>query len=177
LAGEQIIYNEDDREAMLRGVNFLADPFKATIGLTRRSRVVKVDLQDPYEDLGAQMVREVVSKAADAGGGATTATVLAQSIFSGAARAVSGGADPAAIQRGIEAACEIVLAEVRKRSQPVSERLMADVATLAAAGDRALGELVATAIRQAGQNGVISIEASRGTGTELHEASGFRFER
>jgi chaperonin GroEL len=177
LAEEQITYHENYREAILRGVGFLADPLKLTLGANRRNRVSKIEFQDPYENLGAQMVREVVSKASYAGGGATTATVLAQSIFSGAVRAISAGADPLAVQRGIKTASEIVLAEVRKHSRPLSGELVIDVAAMAAGGDREVGELVARAIQDAGENGLITVEESRSTTTQLRAASGLRFER
>ncbi len=195
MPGEQIIDNENLREAILRGVDLFADPLKVTLGPNRRdpvweklfgARVVTkrgaivaktIELQDPYENLGAQMVREVVSKVSDAGGGATTATVLAQSIFTGAVQAVAAGANPSALQRGIKRAAEIVLDELRKHSQPASGQLIAHVATMAADGDSVVGEIVAKAIQDAGTNGLITVEESRTTSTELHAASGLQFDR
>ena len=122
------------------------------------------------------MVREVVSKAADAGGGIGTATLLTQSIFSGAVKAVADGADPSAVQRGIRKASEIVSAEVLRNSEPASEQLVIDVATIAADGDREAGGCRPSHL-EIGKDGLVTVEESRKTTTELHAASALRFER
>ena len=158
MAAKQIVYSENARQAILRGVNQLADAVKVTLGPKGRNVVLEkkfggptitkdgvtvakeVELKDPLENMGAQMVREVASKTSDiAGDGTTTATILAQAIFREGVKSVAAGANPMALKRGIEAAVEAVVAEVKKFSKPVSGDMIAQVGTISANGDATIG--------------------------------------
>ena len=157
---KQIIYGEQSRQAILRGVNQLADAVKVTLGPKGRNVVLdkkfgsptitkdgvtvakEIDLKDPLENMGAQMVREVASKTSDtAGDGTTTATVLAQAIYREGAKNVVAGANPMELKRGIEKAVEVVVAEIKKMSRPVSGNMVAQVGTISANGDATIGKI------------------------------------
>src|ERR1044071_9130906 len=162
---KQIVYGEDSRHAILRGVNGLADAVKVTLGPKGRNVVIgrsygsptitkdgvsvakEIDLKDPIENMGAQMVREVASKTSDvAGDGTTTATVLAQAIYREGAKNVVAGANPMAIKRGIERAVEVVTSELKKMKKEVKENMVAQVGTISANNDETIGKIIADAM-------------------------------
>jgi chaperonin GroEL len=196
MAAKQIVYSENSRQAILRGVNQLADAVKVTLGPKGRNVVLEkkfggptitkdgvtvakeVELKDPLENMGAQMVREVASKTSDiAGDGTTTATVLAQCIFREGVKAVAAGANPMALKRGIERAVEIVVEEVKKFSKPVSGDMIAQVGTISANGDETIGNTIADAMKKVGKDGVITVEESKTMVTELQTVEGMQFDR
>src|SRR3712207_4111706 len=185
---KQIIYGEDSRQAILRGVNQLADAVKVTLGPKGRNVVLEkkfggptitkdgvtvakeVELKDPLENMGAQMVREAASKTSDAAGdGTTTATILAQASFREGVKAVAAGANPMALTRGIEKAVEVVVNEVQKFSKPVSGEMIAQVGTISANGDATIGNIIAEAMQKVGKDGVITVEESKTMNTERSE--------
>src|SRR3712207_6428033 len=193
---KQIIYGEQSRQAILRGVNQLADAVKVTLGPKGRNVVLdkkfgsptitkdgvtvakEIELKDPLENMGAQMVREVASKTSDvAGDGTTTATILAQSIFREGVKAVAAGANPMALKRGIERAVEAVVGEVQKFSKPVSGDMIAQVGTISANGDHTIGNIIAEAMQKVGKDGVITVEESKTMVTELQTVDGMQFDR
>jgi chaperonin GroEL len=196
MAAKQIIYSENSRQAILRGVNQLADAVKVTLGPKGRNVVLEkkfggptitkdgvtvakeVELKDPLENMGAQMVREVASKTSDiAGDGTTTATILAQAIFREGVKSVAAGANPMALKRGIERAVETVVEEVRKLSKPVSGDAIAQVGTISANGDATIGNIIAEAMQKVGKDGVITVEESKTMVTELQTVDGMQFDR
>ncbi len=196
MAAKQIVYSENSRQAILRGVNQLADAVKVTLGPKGRNVVLEkkfggptitkdgvtvakeVELKDPLENMGAQMVREVASKTSDiAGDGTTTATVLAQSIFREGVKAVAAGANPMALKRGIEKAVESVVEEVKKLSKPVSGDMIAQVGTISANGDETIGNTIAEAMKKVGKDGVITVEESKTMQTVLDTVEGMQFDR
>jgi chaperonin GroEL len=196
MAAKQIVYSENSRQAILRGVNQLADAVKVTLGPKGRNVVLEkkfggptitkdgvtvakeVELKDPLENMGAQMVREVASKTSDvAGDGTTTATVLAQSIFREGVKAVAAGANPMALKRGIELAVEAVVEEVKKYSKSISGDMIAQVGTISANGDATIGNTIAEAMKKVGKDGVITVEESRTMATELQTVEGMQFDR
>lgn len=197
MAGKKIIYSEHARQSILRGVNQLADAVKVTLGPKGRNVVIEkkfggptitkdgvtvakeVELKDPLENMGAQLVREVASKTSDiAGDGTTTATILAQTIFREGVKSVAAGASPMALKRGIEGAVEAVVAELRKISSDVqSNEKIAQVGTISANGDATIGGIIAEAMQKVGKNGVITIEESKTMTTELSTVDGMQFER
>src|SRR6202162_3945034 len=196
MAAKQIVYSESSRQAILRGVNQLADAVKVTLGPNGRNVVLEkklggptltkdgvtvakeVELKDPLENMGAQMVREVASKTSDvAGDGTTTATILAQAIFREGVKAVAAGANPMALKRGIEKAVEVAVAEVQKMSKPVSGEMIAQVGTISANGDTTIGNIIAEAMKKVGKDGVITVEESRTMVTELETVEGMQFDR
>jgi chaperonin GroEL len=196
MAAKQIVYSENSRQAILRGVNQLADAVKVTLGPKGRNVVLEkkfggptitkdgvtvakeVELKDPLENMGAQMVREVASKTSDiAGDGTTTATVLAQCIFREGVKAVAAGANPMALKRGIEMAVELVVEEVKKFSKPVSGDMIAQVGTISANGDETIGNTIADAMKKVGKDGVITVEESKTMVTELQTVEGMQFDR
>ena len=196
MAAKQIVYSENSRQAILRGVNQLADAVKVTLGPKGRNVVLEkkfggptitkdgvtvakeVELKDPLENMGAQMVREVASKTSDvAGDGTTTATVLAQSIFREGVKAVAAGANPMQLKRGIEKAVESVVEEVKKFSKPVSGDMIAQVGTISANGDETIGNTIAEAMKKVGKDGVITVEESKTMSTELNTVEGMQFDR
>jgi chaperonin GroEL len=196
MAAKQIVYSENSRQAILRGVNQLADAVKVTLGPKGRNVVLEkkfggptitkdgvtvakeVELKDPLENMGAQMVREVASKTSDvAGDGTTTATVLAQSIFREGVKAVAAGANPMALKRGIETAVEAVVEEVKKYSKSISGDMIAQVGTISANGDATIGNTIAEAMKKVGKDGVITVEESRTMATELQTVEGMQFDR
>jgi chaperonin GroEL len=196
MAAKQIVYSENSRQAILRGVNQLADAVKVTLGPKGRNVVLEkkfggptitkdgvtvakeVELKDPLENMGAQMVREVASKTSDiAGDGTTTATILAQSIFREGVKSVAAGANPMALKRGIEKAVEAVVEEVKKYSKPVSGDAIAQVGTISANGDATIGNIIAEAMKKVGKDGVITVEESKTMVTELQTVDGMQFDR
>jgi chaperonin GroEL len=196
MAAKQIVYSENSRQAILRGVNQLADAVKVTLGPKGRNVVLEkkfggptitkdgvtvakeIELKDPLENMGAQMVREVASKTSDvAGDGTTTATILAQSIFREGVKAVAAGANPMALKRGIEKAVEAVVAQVASFSKPVSGDMIAQVGTISANGDPTIGNIIAEAMKKVGKDGVITVEESKTMSTELQTVEGMQFDR
>src|SRR6266498_3255368 len=176
---KQIVYSEASRQAILRGVNQLADAVKVTLGPKGRVTVAKeIELKDPLENMGAQMVREVASKTSDvAGDGTTTATILAQSIFREGVKSVASGANPMALKRGIEKAVELAVEEVKKLSKPVSGEMIAQVGTISANSDATIGNIIAEAMKKVGKDGVITVEESKTMTTELQTVDGMQFDR
>src|ERR1700676_4959375 len=196
MAAKQIVHGEESRQAILRGVNQLADAVKVTLGPKGRNVILEkkfggptitkdgvtvakeIELQDPLENMGAQMVREVASKTSDvAGDGTTTATILAQSIFREGVKSVAAGANPMALKRGIEKAVEAVVEEVKKFSKPVSGDMIAQVGTISANGDATIGNTIAEAMKKVGKDGVITVEESKTMQTELVTVEGMQFDR
>src|SRR6188472_3263794 len=193
---KQIVYGEESRQAILRGVNQLANAVKVTLGPKGRNVVLdkkfgsptitkdgvtvakEIELKDALENMGAQMVREVASKTSDvAGDGTTTATVLAQAIFKEGVRTVAAGANPMALKRGIEKAVAEVVAEIQKLSQPVSGDAIAQVGTVSANGDKTIGTIIAEAMAKVGKDGVITVEESKTMDTLLEVVEGMQFDR
>jgi chaperonin GroEL len=193
---KQIIYGEQSRQAILRGVNQLADAVKVTLGPKGRNVVLdkkfgsptitkdgvtvakEIDLKDPLENMGAQMVREVASKTSDtAGDGTTTATVLAQAIYREGAKNVVAGANPMELKRGIEKAVEVIVAEIKKMSQQVSGNMVAQVGTISANGDGTIGKIIAEAMDKVGKDGVITVEEAKTLDTSLDVVEGMQFDR
>jgi chaperonin GroEL len=205
---KQILHGEDSRQAILRGVNTLADAVKATLGPKGRNVVIEkkfgsptitkdgvtvakeIDLQDPMENVGAQLVREVASKTSDvAGDGTTTATVLAQSIFREGVKTVAAGANPTALKRGIDKAVATIIGtrdkdgkwvdggSLGKLSKPVNEGTVAQVGAISANGDQEIGDIIAEAVKVVGKDGVITIEESKTMHTGLETVDGMQFDR
>ncbi len=197
MAAKQIVYSENSRQAILRGVNQLADAVKVTLGPKGRNVVLEkkfggptitkdgvtvakeIELKDPLENMGAQMVREVASKTSDtAGDGTTTATILAQCIYREGVKSVAAGANPMALKRGIEKAVEAVVEEVKKHSKPVNDNAtIAQVGTISANGDSTIGNIIAEAMQKVGKDGVITVEESKTMVTELQTVEGMQFDR
>jgi chaperonin GroEL len=194
---KQIVYSEAARQAILRGVNQLADAVKVTLGPKGRNVVLEkkfggptitkdgvtvakeIDLKDPLENMGAQMVREVASKTSDvAGDGTTTATILAQVIFREGVKAVAAGANPMALKRGVEQAVDVAVEEVKKMSLKVSDNeKIAQVGTISANSDKTIGNIIAEAMTKVGKDGVITVEESKTMTTELQTVDGMQFDR
>ena len=193
---KQIMYGEQSRQAILRGVNQLADAVKVTLGPKGRNVVLdkkfgsptitkdgvtvakEIELKDPLENMGAQMVREVASKTSDmAGDGTTTATVLAQAIYREGAKNVVAGANPMEIKRGIEKAVEVIVAELKKQSKPVSGNMIAQVGTISANNDETIGKIIAEAMEKVGKDGVITVEEAKTLETSLDVVEGMQFDR
>src|SRR5471030_3205728 len=193
---KQIVYGYHARQAVLCGINQLADSVKVTLGPRGRNVVIdkkfgsptitkdgvtvakEIDLKDPLENMGAQMVREVASKTSDtAGDGTTTATVLAQAIYREGVKAVAAGANPMALKRGIEKAVATCVAELVKLSKPVSGDMIAQVATISANTDATIGGIIAEAMKKVGKDGVITVEESKTMETQLEVVEGMQFDR
>jgi len=193
---KSINYGEQARGAILRGVNQLADAVKVTLGPKGRNVVLEkkfggpnitkdgvtvakeIELKDPLENMGAQMVREVASKTSDvAGDGTTTATILAQAIYREGVKAVAAGANPMALKRGIEKAVEVATKEVTKLSKAVSGDMIAQVGTISANSDLTIGNIIADAMKKVGKDGVITVEESKTMSTELETVEGMQFDR
>ncbi len=193
---KQIIYSDHSRQAILRGVNQLAEAVKVTLGPKGRNVVLEkkfggptitkdgvtvakeIELKDPLENMGAQMVREVASKTSDvAGDGTTTATILAQAIFREGVKAVTAGANPMAIKRGIDKAVEVAVEEIKKLSKPVSGDMIAQVGRISANSDSTIGDVIAEAMKKVGKDGVITVEESKTMTTELATVDGMQFDR
>jgi chaperonin GroEL len=193
---KQIVTGENSRQAILRGVNILADAVKITLGPKGRNAVIEkkfgapvitkdgvtvakeIELQDPLENMGAQMVREVASKTSDvAGDGTTTATVLAQAIFREGVRTVAAGASPMALKRGIDKAVEAAVAEIKRLSREVKGDMIAQVGTISANTDKQVGSIIAEAMKKVGKDGVITVEESKTMETTLEVVEGMQFDR
>ena len=193
---KQVTFGGHAREAILRGVNKLADTVKITLGPKGRNVVLdkkygsplitkdgvtvakEIDLDDAMENMGAQMVREVAAKTSDvAGDGTTTATVLAQAIFREGVKTVAAGANPMALKRGIDKAIERAVLEIRKAAKPVTEDMIAQVGSISANGDHAIGGLLAEAMQKVGKDGVITVEDSKTIETVLEVVEGMQFDR
>src|SRR6201994_1659070 len=196
MAAKQIVYSENSRQAILRGVNQLADAVKVTLGPRGRNVVLEkkfggptitkdgvtvakeIELEDKLENMGAQMVREVASKTSDtAGDGTTTATVLAQAIFREGVKAVAAGANPMAIKRGIDRAVIVAVEEIRKLSKPVSGEMIAQVGSISANSDSTIGNIIAEAMKKVGKDGVITVEESKTLETQLEVVEDMQFDR
>jgi chaperonin GroEL len=193
---KQIVTGENSRQAILRGVNILADAVKITLGPKGRNAVIEkkfgspiitkdgvtvakeIDLRDPLENMGAQMVREVASKTSDvAGDGTTTATVLAQAIFREGVRMVAAGASPMALKRGIDKAVEVAVEEIKRLSREVKGEMIAQVGTISANTDKQVGTIIAEAMKKVGKDGVITVEESKTMETALEIVEGMQFDR
>ncbi|HEX5816838.1 MAG TPA: chaperonin GroEL, partial [Methylomirabilota bacterium] len=194
---KQLKFDEEARSALLRGVNIMAEAVKATLGPKGRNVVIdkkfgsptitkdgvtvakEIELKDPYEDMGAQMLKEVASKTSDiAGDGTTTATVLAQAIFREGLKNVTAGANPMGLKRGIEAAVEAVTEELKKLSKSTKDKKeIAQVATIASNNDKTIGNLIAEAMEKVGKDGVITVEESKSADTILDVVEGMQFDR
>ena len=196
MAAKQITYAEEARGAMLKGVNKLADAVKVTLGPKGRNVVIEkkfgsptstkdgvtvakeIELSDPLENMGAQMVREVASKTSDvAGDGTTTATVLAQAIFREGSKNVTAGANPMELKRGIEMAVVAAVKAIDKLSKPVSGEEIAHVGTISANNDSEIGKIIAEAMEKVGKDGVITVEEAQGLDTTLEVVEGMLFDR
>jgi chaperonin GroEL len=193
---KQIVYGEQSRQAILSGINQLADAVKVTLGPKGRNVILdkkfgsptitkdgvtvakEIDLKDPLENMGAQMVREVASKTSDtAGDGTTTATVLAQAIYREGAKNVVAGASPMDLKRGIEKAVAVIVDEIKKMSRPVSGNMVAQVGMISANGDQAIGTIIAEAMDKVGKDGVITVEEAKTLETTLDVVEGMQFDR
>jgi chaperonin GroEL len=204
---KQILHGEDSRQAILRGVNILADAVKVTLGPKGRNVVIEkkfgsptitkdgvtvakeIELKDALENMGAQMVREVASKTSDvAGDGTTTATVLAQAIYREGVKTVAAGANPMALKRGIDKAVEAVVGKraedgtvtggaLAKFSKPVTGDMIAQVGTISANSDHTIGNIIAEAMKKVGKDGVITVEESKTLETQLEVVEGMQFDR
>jgi chaperonin GroEL len=196
MAAKDLRFNEEARRALERGVNILADAVKVTLGPRGRNVVLEkkygsptvindgvtiakeIEVEDPFENMGAQLVREVASKTNDvAGDGTTTATVLAQAIMREGLKSVAAGANPMSLKRGIEKAVDVCVEEIRKMAKPVEDReTIAEVAAISA-NDRSIGDLIADAMEKVGKDGVITVEESKGTQTTLEFVEGMQFDK
>ena len=193
---KQIVSGADSRQSILRGVNILADAVKITLGPKGRNAVIEkkfgapiitkdgvtvakeIELQDPLENMGAQMVREVASKTSDvAGDGTTTATLLAQAIFREGVRTVAAGASPMALKRGIDKAVEVAVTEIKRLSREVKGDMIAQVGTISANTDKQVGSIIAEAMKKVGKDGVITVEESKTMETTLEVVEGMQFDR
>jgi chaperonin GroEL len=195
---KQIVYGEESRQSILRGVNSLADAVKVTLGPKGRNVVLdkkfgsptitkdgvtvakEIDLKNPLENMGAQMVREVASKTSDtAGDGTTTATVLAQAIFREGIKMVVAGANPMELKRGIEKAVEGIVTELKKLSKEVGKdsKAVAQVGTISANNDETIGSIIAEAMEKVGRDGVITVEEAKSMETSLEVVEGMQFDR
>lgn len=193
---KQIVYGEESRQAILRGVNALADAVKVTLGPKGRNVVLdkkfgsptitkdgvtvakEIDLEDAVENMGAQMVREVASKTSDiAGDGTTTATVLAQAMYREGAKNVVAGANPMELKRGIEQAVEVIVGSLKKQSKAVSGNMIAQVGTISANNDPTIGTIIAEAMDKVGKDGVITVEEAKTLETSLDVVEGMQFDR
>ncbi len=197
MAAKEVKFSADARDRMLRGVNILADAVKVTLGPKGRNVVLdkafgapriskdgvtvakEIELADKFENMGAQMVREVASKTSDlVGDGTTTATVLAQAIVREGCKADAAGMNPMDLRRGIEAAVEAVVPELHKRSRKVkTSEEIAQVGTISANGDKEIGDMLAEAMQKVGNEGVITTEEAKSLTTELDVVEGMQFDR
>jgi len=197
MAGKEIKYSGTAREKMMKGVNTLADAVKVTLGPKGRNVLIQkswgspkitkdgvtvakeIELEDKFENMGAQMVKEVASKTSDvAGDGTTTATILAQSIYRDGSKLVAAGSNPMAVKRGIEKAVEVVVDELKKLSKPTKEKKeIAQVGTISANNDPAIGEIISEAMEKVGKEGVITVEEAKSMETSLEIVEGMQFDR
>ncbi|MBI3605506.1 MAG: chaperonin GroEL, partial [Nitrospirae bacterium] len=194
---KQILFSEDARALILRGVNQLTDAVKATLGPRGRNAVIEkkfgaptitkdgvtvakeIELKDPYENMGAQLVKEVASKTSDtAGDGTTTATVLAQAIFREGVKHTSAGANSMDIKRGIDRAVEVVVEELKKISKPCqTKKEISQIGTISANNDKTIGDLISEAMEKVGKDGVITVEEAKSMSTSLDVVEGMQFDR
>jgi chaperonin GroEL len=193
---KQITYGDESRQSILRGVNRLADAVKVTLGPKGRNVVLdkkfgsplitkdgvtvakEIELKEPLENMGAQMVREVASKTSDvAGDGTTTATVLAQAIYREGMKNVTAGANPMELKRGVEKAVQAVTDELKKLSKPVKGKMIAQVGTVSANNDETIGQIIAEAMEKVGKDGVITVEEAKSMETSLEVVEGMQFDR
>src|SRR5947199_3840698 len=193
---KQIVHGEDSRQAILRGVNRLAEAVRVTLGPRGRNVVLdkkfgaplitkdgvtvakEIELADPLENMGAQMVREVASKTSDvAGDGTTTATVLAQAIYREGSKNVTAGANPMELKRGIDLAVKAAVEAIDKLAKPVEGKEIAHVGTISANNDAEIGGIIAEAMEKVGKDGVITVEEARGLETTLEVVEGMQFDR
>jgi chaperonin GroEL len=194
---KQLLFNEEGRTALLRGVNIMSRAVKVTLGPKGRNVVIakkygsptmtkdgvtvakEVELKDPAQNMGAQMLKEVASKTSDiAGDGTTTATVLAQAIFRGGLKNVTAGANPMSLKRGIEQAVDTVVEELKHMSKPTKDKKeIAQVATIASNNDKTIGNLIAEAMEKVGKDGVITVEEAKAMETTLEVVEGMQFDR
>ena len=197
MAAKQLIYEEDARKLLQKGIKQLADTVRVTMGPTGRNVILEkgfgspsvtkdgvtvakeIELKNPFENMGAKMVCEVASKTSDvAGDGTTTATIFAEAIFNEGLKNVVAGANPMAIKRGIDKAVEIVVAEIKKLSKPVKGRAeIAQVGTISANNDTSIGNLLADAMEKVGKDGVITVEEAKGIETVLTVVEGMQFDK
>ncbi|MGE5196584.1 MAG: chaperonin GroEL [Anaerolineae bacterium] len=197
MAAKNIKFREEARQKILKGVRTLSSAVKVTLGPKGRNVVIdksygtpvitkdgvtvakEIELEDKFENMGAQMVKEVASKTADkAGDGTTTATVLAEAIYSEGLRNVTAGANPMQIKKGIEKAVKLITSEIQKLSKPIQDRKeIAQVATISANGDTEIGEIIATAMERVGKDGTITVEEGKGFETTLDVVEGMNFDR
>ena len=197
MPAKQLMFDEEARRAILRGVDKLANAVKVTLGPKGRNVVLdkkwgaptitkdgvtvakEIELEDPFENMGAQMVKEVASKTSDvAGDGTTTATVLAQAIIREGMKNVTAGSNPMALKRGIDKAVEAVVEEIKRISKPTKgKKEIAQVATISANNDKTIGDLIADAMEKVGKDGVITVEEAKGVETTLDVVEGMRFDR
>src|SRR5215475_11887400 len=197
MAAKDVRFHGDARERMLRGVDILADAVRVTLGPKGRNVILdksfgapriskdgvtvakEIELADKFENMGAQMLREVASKTSDqAGDGTTTATLLAQAIVREGAKAVAAGMNPMDLKRGIDLAVEAVVDDIKKRSKKVSTSdEMAQEGTISANNDREIGDMIAKAMQKVGNEGVITVEEAKGLETELDVVEGMQFDR
>src|SRR5688572_7400344 len=196
--GAKIVkFNRDARDAILRGVNILADAVTVTLGPKGRNVVLdksfgapnvtkdgvtvakEVELEDKFENMGAQMVKEVASKTSDvAGDGTTTATVLAQAIFRAGVKLVAAGHNPMDLTRGIDKSVAAIVDDLKTQSRPVADqREIAQVGTISANGDEEIGRIISSAMDKVGKEGVITVEENKGLETELKTVDGMQFDR
>ncbi|MBW2145866.1 MAG: chaperonin GroEL [Deltaproteobacteria bacterium] len=195
--GKDIKFNQEARSSILQGVNLLAEAVKVTLGPKGRNVVLEkswgaptvtkdgvtvakeIELKDKFQNLGAQMVKEVASKTSDiAGDGTTTATILAQSIYKEGLRNVEAGSDPMNLKRGVDLAVEVVVKELKKQSQEVKEKKeIAQVGTISANGDETIGNIIAEAMEKVGKEGVITVEEAKAIETTLDIVEGMQFDR
>ena len=193
---KHIVYGDASRRGILRGVNSLANAVKVTLGPRGRNVILgksygaptitkdgvtvakEIELKDALENMGAQMVKEVASKTSDvAGDGTTTATVLAQAIYREGAKNVTAGANPMAMKRGIDKAVDAITNELKRMSKPVTGPMIAQVGTISANDDEAIGRIIADAMEKVGKDGVITVEEARGMDTSLEVVEGMQFDR
>src|SRR4249919_2398626 len=197
MAAKDVKFSVDARDRMLRGVDILANAVRVTLGPKGRNVVLdksfgapritkdgvtvakEIELEDKFENLGAQMVREVASKQSDAAGdGTTTATVLAASIVKEGTKAVAAGLNPMDLKRGIDLAVDAVVADLKKNSKKVTSNAeIAQVGTISANGDTSVGEMIAQAMQKVGNEGVITVEEAKTANTELEVVEGMQFDR
>jgi len=197
MAAKQLLFRDEARGKVLKGVEKLARAVKVTLGPKGRNVVLdkkwgsptvtkdgvtvakEIELEDKYENMGAQMVREVASKTSDvAGDGTTTATVLAEAIYREGLKYVTAGANPIAVQRGIQAATEAVVKNLQSQSRKVKDRSeIANVATISANGDSSIGEIIADAMDKVGKDGVITVEEAKSLDTTLEVVEGMQFDK
>src|SRR5512141_1917619 len=197
MAAKEIVFSQPARQAIAQGVNILANTVKATLGPRGRNVIIEkswgsptvtkdgvtvakeIELSNKFENMGAQMVKEVASKTSDvAGDGTTTATVLAQAIYREGSRLVAAGNNPMDIKRGIDKAVEAIVAELKKLSKPTKDhKEIAQVGIISANGDETIGNIIAEAMQKVGKEGVITVEEAKGLETTLEVVEGMQFDR